>query len=253
MQRVAAAFGRSSRAPDQTPPAASGFTPDQAPTMVDGYLQLDGARFVPVSQLDEFMAAVGTQRRIALRLSTSQYEEVLTTLIERFDADYENAAPEYRAFRYAELICTGCGWTFPGSYRMSLLGMLSPGRMSGGTPGFEEFGKTGVCTRCRSAESFLAYELFPVAEIDAETVAAMRRHWRADARTWWSATGRSKGICDKCNRDMARDAGFLIGRTRLECVDCTDDHLADALEQLRANPYYFGSAELRHCRPFRTG
>lgn len=236
--------------PSPSPPEAG------PPRVTGGYVELDGARFAVRERVDEFMAAVPAERRIALRLRTVRYTTVYyEDLRAEFAARYAEKSPEYRAFYYAQLYCAGCGWEFPGSYTMSLTGAMgSYSGVSGAMPGHAEFGRTGRCTRCGSEESFLAYECFRPEEIDEDDVAALRRYWAESARRWWSDTGRRNGICDTCSaRQVTPGESYLTsGGTYMLCSGCVEKRLADALENLRDNPYYFGVSELRRARRGRS-
>ncbi|HEY3610051.1 MAG TPA: hypothetical protein VGL06_21305, partial [Pseudonocardiaceae bacterium] len=98
--------------------------------VADGYVVAGGTRFAPVARSAEFFAAVPAQQRIALRLPTTEYGNVMGELMRWFDAsEYDEASPAYRAYRYAALACAGCGWEFPGSYTGSLLGMFAGARV----------------------------------------------------------------------------------------------------------------------------
>jgi hypothetical protein len=222
------------------------------PAVVDGRVELDGADFALVERVDEFMAAVATERRVALRLPTSRYEQVYhRELRAGFESKHAEGSAEFKGFYYAQLFCGGCGREFPGSFTMSLIGGLDAfSSVSGATPGFAEFGRTGRCTRCASTTSLLAYECFPSAEIGEDDAAALRQYWRDSAIRWWSETGRRKGVCDVCSTSgLTTDDSYLVsGGTYLICSVCVDKRLADAVDRLRANPYHFGASELRRAR-----
>jgi hypothetical protein len=203
---------------------------------------------------DEFMATVASSQHAELRTSTLDFPAVWSSLFDRFGQTYDSAAPEPRAFRHAELTCGGCGWTFPGSYQMSLLGVLGSSMVIGGTSGFAEFAKTGVCPRCRATESVLVYDCLVADDIAEEDVAAMGRLWRDRAGRWWASNRRRSAICDKCGDTVRKGAGgMLTEQSDLRCAGCLAEYLSDALTKLRENPYYFGSTELSAARRFRTG
>lgn len=214
-------------------------------------LLLDGAEFPVVRDVDAFMAAVPDQLRIAVALDTLlEYEDVYVALMNAFDARYDSASLEQRAFVHAELVCLGCGWAFPGSYTAALLGMIGDNTwVAGGTEGFREFGETGVCTRCRADWSALAYERFAPSDIGPDDVAALRQYWRDLAIAWWATSGTQQGLCDVCgNRTMGDGEGYLTSGSYLTCDDCVRSRLDGAVEKLRESPYYYGSHELRRAR-----
>lgn len=241
--------------PVPLPRAAAPLPVPRSPALVvaDAYVVANGTRFASVARSEEFVAVVPTQQRIALRLPTTEYRTVMGELLRWFNAEYDEASPEYRAFRYAALACAGCGWEFPGSYRHSLLGMLDGAKVVGARSGFAKFGRTGKCPRCGSRDSFLLYECIDPAEIDEQDLVALIVLYRDDALRWWSHTGRKMAICDSCNRDIQAGEGYLVSLSHLKCEPCLRKYLDGSLEKLRANPYHYGATELRRARPFRTG
>src|SRR5262249_9345613 len=148
-------------------PSGVGGSPSPAPPVAAGRVELDGVGFALVGRVGGFMAAVPGERRIAVCLGPSR--DVQMEYRGRgggFRSAYAEGSPEYQGFFHAKLFCAGCGWGFPGSFTMSLTGMLD---------GFGELGRTGRCTRCGSMTSLLAYECFPPAEITDDDAAALRR------------------------------------------------------------------------------
>lgn len=243
-QRLAGMFGQSPAAgrTDPAPVRRSAPAPRSA-------LSADAV----AQRADEFMATVASGRHAELRASTLDLPAVWRALFDRFGRTYDSGAPELLAFQHAELTCGGCCWTFPGSYQMSLLGMLGSSMVIGGTSGFGEFAKTGACPRCRATESVLVYDCLVADDIDDEDVAAMSRLWHDRAGRWWADNGRSSAICDKCNDKVRKgEGGMLTELSDLRCADCLAGHLSGALAKLHENPYYFGSTELNDARRFRT-
>ena len=232
---------------EPAPPSDAG-----SPRVSGGHVELDGVLFAAKDRVEEVMAAVPVERRIALRLRTVRYTSVYhEDLRAEFSARYAEKSPEYKAFYHALLYCAGCGWEFPGSYTLSLTDALGSYRgVSGATRGYAEFGRTGRCPRCGSLESFLAYESFPPEEIGEDDVAALRRYWADAASRWWSRTGRDRGLCDACSaREVTPGDSYLTsGGTYMVCAGCVEDRLAGALEKLRDDPYRFGASELRRAR-----
>jgi hypothetical protein len=236
-QRIAAAFRRTPATPAK-------------PVSVPGRVLVDDVEFSVARDVDSFMAAVPDQLRIALALRTLDYHEVYLALLKAFDARYDSASQQQRAFVHACLVCSGCGWAFPGSYTSALIGMMDDYTVvSGGTRGFREFGKTGVCTRCGAGQSLLVYERFDPASIGAGDVAVLRQYWRDLAAVWWTRSGERQGVCDVCShRPIAAGEGYLTSGSYLTCEDCLAGRLDGLLDKLRENPYYCGSAELRKAR-----
>lgn len=245
------AFGRGRRPAGSVSPGPS---PQAAPYRVPGgWVELNGTRFALTERVADFMAIVPTERRIVLRMRTLDYEGLYhRDLHEAFGARYAAESPEHKAFYHAQLCCTGCGWEFPGSYTMSLIGMLDTYRISGGTPGYADFGRTGRCSRCGSDTSFLVYECFHPQDISEDDVAALRHHWWASAQRWWSTAGRHTGICDICSiHEVTPNNSYLESGSHVICAGCVEKRLADALVKLRDNPYLFGKSELRRARSSR--
>jgi len=172
-------------------------------------------------------------------------------IIQQFDSKYAPSSLEYQAIKKTSLVCAGCSWVFPGSYILGLSGALDNYvSVTGATPGYDEFSKTGICTKCGSAESFLTYQR-ESSSINQADVDAIRLYWRILAVVWWRKdASRSTAICDGCN-DLVGPAeeSYLIGNN-LECKRCTDKNLADGLNKLRRDPHYFGATELQKARSF---
>ncbi len=217
------------------------------PEIIGGHIRFEGTEFLLVDDVEEFVTAVDGERRIALRFTTREYRAVRLALMKRLASRHGNESTEYRAFFYAEMVCAGCGWAFPAAYRMSLLEQ----NFAGGAAAHAQFARTGRCGRCQSETSLLVYERFEPADLDEEDVAAIRRSWREDARTWWANNGRGGGICDSCNDDIAPGDGYFAARAELVCGHCVVRRLSGALPRLRANPYHLGPGTLRRARAFR--
>jgi hypothetical protein len=83
-------------------------------------------------------------------------------------------------------------------------------------------------------------------------MAALARLWRDDARKWWTTTGKNTAICDSCGTGMSRGDGYLVSGSDLRCAACQEPRIAAGLAKLQADPYYFGSTELRRARTFRA-
>ena len=229
---------------EQHPPSTS--TPAHSP---DG-IEFDGVSFQVVWTVADFVATTASLDRVALRLRTEQYASHMRGIMRQFDSKYAPSSPEYQAFKYARLICAGCRWQFPGSYTLSLIGALDGHtQVVGATPGYAEFSRNSTCTKCGNAESFLAYQRHEPSSISQADVDAIRRYWRHLAEQWWSNNGRSTAICDCCN-DSVSQAGTYFIDNNLECERCTDKQLADGVNELRRNPFYYGATELQKARAF---
>ncbi|KAM6496599.1 hypothetical protein JOM56_007072 [Amanita muscaria] len=191
---------------------------------------------------------------VALRLRTEQYATHMRDIMRQFGSKYAPSSPEYQAFKHTSLVCASCGWLFPGSYTLSLVGAVNGyTKVVGATPGYAEFGKTGTCTKCGSEESFLIYQRYKPSSISQADVDAIRRYWRHLAQQWWSNnTSSSTPLCDACNDYVSQAKTYLIGG-RLECERCTDKELVDGLNKLRRDPFYFGDMELQKARSFVVG
>lgn len=231
--------------------ASSGPSPHTGPYRLAGSrLDLNGTRFALKESVADFMAVVPAERRIALHMRTLEYPSIYhRDLYAAFTARYAAESPEYKAFYHARLCCVGCGWEFPGSYTMSLTGALDAYEVSGATRGYDVFSRTGQCPRCGSESSFLVYECFHPEDISEDDVAALRHLWRVSAQRWWSVAGRHTGICDICSQhEVTANDSYLVSGSYVICPGCVEERLADALERLRDNPYWFGGSELRRAR-----
>jgi hypothetical protein len=231
----------------ERPPALT-----SAPVPSSSSIEFEGVSFPVVRAVADFVATTASSDRVALRLCTKQYATHMRDIMQRFESKYAPSSPEYQAFKHTCLVCAGCGWKFPSSYTLSLIAALdSHTHIMGATPGFAEFGKTGTCTKCGSAESFLTYQRYEPSSISQADVDAIHRYWRHLAILWWYNADISTAICDGCNDDVGEAETYLIGGN-LECKRCTDEQLADGLNKLRHNPHYFGAIELQKARSYSS-
>jgi len=214
-------------------------------------IEFNGISFPVVWTVADFVATTASLDRVALRLCTKQYATHMRDIMQQFDSKYAPSSPEYQAFKHTCLVCAGCGWEFPGSYTLSLISPHGYTHITGATPGFAEFGNTGTCTKCGSAESFLTYQHYEPSSISQADVDAIHRYWRHRAIMWWYNANRSTAICDGCNDDVGEAETYLISGN-LECGHCTDKHLADGLNKLRHNPHHFGAMELQKARSYSS-
>jgi len=230
---------------EQRPVSTS--TPTPVHSLV--YLRYNGVLFPVVWTIADFVTATASKNLVMLRLRTEQYASHMHDIMRHFDSKYDPSSPEYLAFKNTRLLCAGCGWQFPQSYTLSLIGALDGCSVVGAIPGYAEFAKTGTCTKCGSADSHLAYQCYDPSSISQADVDAIRQYWRHRSEQWWSNTGKSTAICDGCNNYISQAGTYLIGG-HLECERCTDEQLADGLNKLRRNPHYFGATELQVARTF---
>lgn len=229
---------------DQRPSSTS--TPAHSPDIIEFY----GVSFQVVRTVADFVTKTARFDRVALRLRTEHYERHMRDILQQFESKHVPSSPEYQAFKHARLICAGCRWEFPGSYTLSLLGVFNTQtRVVGATPGYVEFGKNKACTKCGNAESFLVYQRCEPSSISQADVDAIRRYWGHRAELWWSNTDKTTAICDCCNNLISKDGTYLIDNS-LECESCTAKQLADGVNQLRRNPFYYGATELQKARSF---
>ncbi len=216
-------------------------------------IMVDGPKFQLVDSVDTLCAAIEAEGRGVLRIRSVRYGDVLAELAQKLEKRYGRMSRQYQDSIPSSLLCAGCMWEFPGSYQLSLQSPeMFGGMVFGATPGFDQFGKSGICPQCGSDESLLVYECFPPEQITEADIEAIRRYWRELARSWWQSEQHSQAICDRCNNDIARGQGYLSG-TSLICENCVRKGLmSEGLEKLRDNPHYYGSALLRKARQFRT-
>ena len=82
---------------------------------------IDGAHFQLVYSVDAFLVAVETEGRCVLQLRTLTYPEVQAGLHSRLRERYGGKSYEYlEDLAHAPLLCAGCRWEFPDSYKMAL-------------------------------------------------------------------------------------------------------------------------------------
>jgi hypothetical protein len=226
------------------------FARRKAPVPSSASIEFNGVRFPVVSTVAGFIATVTTSDKVALRLEhNKQYATHMRDIIQQIGSIYPPSSPTYKALKSTCLVCTGCGWVFPGSYVLNLISPENFDRIVGAAPGFTEFGKSGICTKCGSTESFVVYQRFEPSGISQADVDAIRRYWRHLSGQWWHDTSSSAAICDHCSNYVSQAETYLIGG-HLECERCTDEQLADGLNKLQGDPHYFGTMELQKARSF---
>lgn len=215
---------------------------------------IDGEGFPLVSSVDELCAVIESNSRGALRFRSVTYGEVISALTQKLEKRYGRMSRQFLDSVPSPLLCAGCLWEFPGSYRISLQMPGALGFIIGATPGFDQFGKSGTCPQCGNDESLLVYELFRPERISSADVNAIRRYWQEQARFWWGNQNqqRSEANCDSCNDSIARNQGYLSGSS-LICERCVNKGLMmEGLWRLRSDPHFYGAALLRKVRRFRS-
>jgi hypothetical protein len=254
---VADSSEHASEAPTKplAPPTSSAARP--AATAAGGArtVKVDGTPFRLVNSVGELCQAIEEEGRGALRFRSKTYGDVLADFTRRVSEKYGKGSGYYRDTVPSPLLCAGCLWEFPGSYKMSLqMPQMFGGRnrVFGATPGFSNFGNSGACPKCGSEESLLVYEHFKEEEVSAADVEAIAEYWRDLARAWWSGSSRTSGICDFCNAGVEKGEGYLEANS-LICQRCVDKGLkTEGLERLRSDPHYYGAALLRKARQRRA-
>ncbi len=217
-------------------------------------IMIDNTNFRLVNNVDALNAAVEEEGRGVLRFTSLSYGNVLAEMAQKIEKRYGRMSRQYLDIIPSLLLCAGCLWEFPGSYKLSLQAPEFFGngkRVSGATPGFNHFGKSGICPQCGSDESLLVYEHFKTEQISEVDIKYICKYWQEQARLWWQNQKRSQAYCDNCNDNISRGQGYLCD-TRLICQKCRNDMMSDGLENLKKNPHYYGSALLRKARKFRT-
>lgn len=219
-------------------------------------ITIDGTKFQLVNSVDALCVAIEVDGRGVLRFHSLTYGDVLAKLAQKLEKRYGRTSRQYSDIFSSLLLCTGCLWEFPGSYILSLQDpeLFSGGKMFGGTPGFDQFGKSGFCPQCGSNESLLVYEHFKTEQISEVDIEAISKYWKEQARVWWQSRQSQEAYCDSCNDSISRGQGYVSDKnTRLICENCIQKYLmTDGLENLKKNPHYYGSALLRKARQFRT-
>jgi hypothetical protein len=216
-------------------------------------VMIDGTNFPLVNSVDALCVAIEAKGKGVLRFPSLTYREVLLDLTQKLEKQYGRSSRQYQDSIPSPLVCAGCLWEFPGSYKLSLQGALrGRGMTFGATPGFDRFGETGICPQCGSDESLFVYEYFPLEQISESDVSAIRRYWQQQARTWWQSQQPQVASCDYCNAAIARNQGYLSGSS-LICEECvTRGLMTEGLEKLKGDPHTYGAALLRKARQFHT-
>lgn len=156
------------------------------------------------------------------------------------------------------LLCGSCLVDMAMSFQMSLPGgMMGGGGMIAigeGLPGnLFDAAKAARCPHCGSDSGILLWDHPNYGEITEHDMEALRELWHFRCQLWWSRNDRSEGICDRCSSNrIPRGEGYHRGSDVI-CEECamkaTD---SEALSELRKNPDYFGTSELRRARSFKS-
>lgn len=214
-------------------------------------ITIDGTRFRLVKTVDELSAAILAESRGALRFLSLDYGDLYADVMKQLEHKFGGASRQYRHFQGSDLVCAGCLWEFPGSYRLSLQSQnIFGGRVIGATPGFDQFGRTGICPQCCCAESILVYETYEPNAIGENDVQAICRYWHERAKAWWKTQKQREISCNHCYENIHNGEGYLEG-SGIICEKCVRSLTKDGVEQLRSKPHYYGSGTLRKARQFK--
>jgi hypothetical protein len=213
---------------------------------------VDGQKFRLCSTVVDLCELVRIEGRGVLRFRSLDYRATLIELKTTARDLLDSGLIDLRDLFASPLLCAGCLWQFPGSYRLSLQSQGVLGNLIGATAGFDNFGQTGVCPQCGSSLSIFVFESFPPDSITDKDLRAIRRYWHSQARNWWGAYGTTKTTaCARCSASIPRNEGYLAG-TQMLCDECiNNDLMSVGLEQLRKDPHYYGAGLIRKARASR--
>jgi hypothetical protein len=217
-------------------------------------LTFEDTKFALVRDVPALMQAIEASRCGALRFSILEYRQIRRQLQQSLREQFGQLSRAYMDLVFAPLHCAGCLWEFPDSYRDSLF--LGPAQQqegvsnAGDMPGSREFAQTGVCPLCGCSECVMLYEYYQLESIGQADIEAIRRYWQSQARRWWRQADEQKRACAGCSTSLWHDQGYVINNTLL-CVNCVDQQLDTALEQLRGYPHALGNNLLRKARLYR--
>lgn len=207
-------------------------------------LSLDGTVFTITSTVPGLCDLITAENRGVLLFRLSHYSDTLSQIMQQLEQRYGPNSSQIIDLMSSPLHCgaQACMRELPQSAIAVAMGMQVANMPR----------RAGGCPRCGSDECMLIYEHFVRDDINAADVEAIGNYWLDRARRWWEQSKKSAAICDLCNAGIPRGGGYLNGNSLLcePCIKKTLEH--DALQQLRRNPHYFGSAILRKARPFRA-
>lgn len=139
------------------------------------------------------------------------------------------------------LLCSSCLLEMKKSFPMSLPG------------GFMETANSAKCPHCSSNNGILLWDHPDYGKITEQDMEALRDLWQFGCQLWWEQNNRSSGYCDKCSLSISRERsdGYLRG-SYVICEKCAIESTnKEALSELRKNPDYWGTSELRRARNFK--
>lgn len=213
---------------------------------------VDSLQFRLCSTVADLCELVRSEGRGVLRFRSLDYRAILSELKTISTDPVLGGVIDLREIFASPLICAGCMWQFPGSYRLSLQSQGLLGKVIVATAGYESFGQTGICPQCGSDLSILVFESFPVDTINEGDVKAIRNYWQSQARNWWGAYGTTNlTVCTRCNSSLPRSEGYLAG-TEMLCDECiNNDLMTQGLDLLRKDPHCYGAGLIRKARSSR--
>lgn len=211
---------------------------------------LDDGDYPATLEFETFCQIAADQKACALLIHTREYSQVMQQAHRYFTDRFGENSEAARAVTTARLICPHCRFEFPASYLVILVAPeMLPAAVAGALPGFNAFEETGACPHCGGLQALYLYDARSDGAITLADLEALRVYWRSRALMWWKTQGRDAAICDLCSLPLAQEEGYLSG-SRLFCESCCDRLLEpdEALANLRRNPDYFGSGEVRKAR-----
>ncbi len=212
-------------------------------------VDVDGTPFPLVNNVEAAMDMIESEGRFVLQFRGQEYGARLHELFQSVEERFGQSSNQHRDVIPSLLVCAGCLWEFPGSYKLALQDVsLFKGNVIGATPGYDDFGETGQCPQCGSDECLLVYECFDTQAVTQDDVQAIARFWRSAAESWWQNQESPTALCDACSATMRRPDGYVTSN-RLRCETCIQSGLlSEGLERLRENPHHYGAALLRKSR-----
>jgi hypothetical protein len=212
--------------------------------MVGEDVRVEGQSFSLGHSVDELCVAIQRDGQGALLFRTIEYAKTLSALLRLVEARYGKDSPQYRDVTPSAILCAGCLWEFPFSFKLSLQGGMQFAGVSGARPGAQAFGRSGACPHCHSDTALLIYQCFLPREFGQSDHDVIMWYWRTQANAWWRNEHRKQALCDLCSGDVTWGQGYLSG-TDLLCDSCVQCHLQEGLIRLPSNPHYFGENLLR--------
>ena len=233
--------------PKPAPPVAVRTEPAEHKKYV---LSFEGTRFPLFTQQAAFIEECRRSGLAALFLSFTEFWPTY------------GRAQQANAFQGGvRLLCSNCIVDMADSFRFSLPGGL--GSILGGIvavgdglpSNLPEAAKSAQCPYCGSGDGILLCDGPDYGEITGQDMDALRELWRSRSTSWWSRKERPEVICDgyQCSSHIPRGEGYYRGFDMI-CEECARKATAsEKLPDLRKNPDYFGTSELRRARNFKLG